>query len=1040
MEMQDSHDLTALLYSRVKAAILEKNWAEAEKFITECFNQHGNKVQPFWFSDLSLIYRKLEKHDKADLACSNAIIKFPDRPLGYICRAENALLKKDWKLSEHLWGEVINRFPQNIHPSWRANHCLSIFHCGSADITEYAHKIIDDFSKIKNLNPNIYGNNAIKMAQAQQFRVAYMLCKTTQEKFPESVDTWRCSALVSNIRKLNLRAANEWGLATRLSKGDALIQSLYQEIMSLIKSGKYQSIISRIKTLEKIAPGHEKLFLAKLEVCIAQGHFQGALEVLKNIRSHKQFQFIPTQRASFICMNANLALDEAKKILSIEPEDPLLIKQVEDVYGQASPSNERVLEILESENQLWFKDRKRQLSELRKLKLNFLKNRNCAQFTILVKYWLTFSNNEELDKLYGLAKKMFPHSRIKHQLEQAILKGGESGDSSKKYIDSWMRFLPSSDNSIASQLNRIPYAKLHCIVVVKDESEMLPHFLSYYRNLGIDSFVVIDNDLDSNIAINTELILKYGLTIIKAPFSFSKNNHGMNWINEFIDAKKCEWLLFADVDEFLVYPNYENTKISQYIEVLENTNQSVVSAFMLDMYDESYITQSVPGDDLNKHIYFYDEYFFTRDLNPPYRFITGGIRGSGKWSNVLNKVPLIKISEGIHYTGNHSVSNCSLGPNTAALLHYKLFRDRRLFNQPTKNLIEHKRLKDRSAACIARHLDIYNRNQMMNIRNKSVQYQGSSQLLKLGYINSVDKADTSFSKNPTDNAQPNIKFIDDKKKRGLTNQVKPYDFSEYIFGGISFCTSIKNRLSQLRQTLEPNLSCLRPSDQICLVDFGSTDGLSDWIWSNFTDAINNGYLTFFEVNAPTIWNSARAKSLAHRLASGTYLFNLDADNFLTDQDMRQIIVAAQNGSPCHQWSQDWNRPQDWNDGSFGRIGLPKILYNYLGGYDEAFLPMGHQDFDLLNRIRDIGQEIVKISPPTKMAISNNINEKMAEIMNVSDPITEYHQMEQLNKMISDMKLKYEGPIRDGSYLSYKGKINGKQTLIDGYGNFYFEVN
>jgi hypothetical protein len=183
-----------------------------------------------------------------------------------------------------------------------------------------------------------------------------------------------------------------------------------------------------------------------------------------------------------------------------------------------------------------------------------------------------------------------------------------------------------------------------------------------------------------------------------------------------------------------VYPNSEFVGIFQFISQLEDSGQSAVPAFMLDMYDEGYIKQLAPGGDIASHIYFYDEHFFTKDLQPPYRFITGGVRGSGKWSNILNKVPLIKTADGIHYIGNHAITHCNLGPNSAVLLHYKLFRDRALFNLPEQAIINHKRMNDRSAGCIARHLDAYARARIPDIEAKSVKYQNSQQLLAMGYF------------------------------------------------------------------------------------------------------------------------------------------------------------------------------------------------------------------------------------------------------------------------------------------------------------------
>ena len=70
------------------------------------------------------------------------------------------------------------------------------------------------------------------------------------------------------------------------------------------------------------------------------------------------------------------------------------------------------------------------------------------------------------------------------------------------------------------------------------------------------------------------------------------------------------------------------------------------------------------------------------------------------------------------------------------------------------------------------------------------------------------------------------------------------------FKSISFCISCRNRLRQLSQTLPGNLDCLDEDVEISLVDYGSSDGLSDWVRSRFGHFIETGRLVFFEVLNP----------------------------------------------------------------------------------------------------------------------------------------------------------------------------------------------
>lgn len=249
---------------------------------------------------------------------------------------------------------------------------------------------------------------------------------------------------------------------------------------------------------------------------------------------------------------------------------------------------------------------------------------------------------------------------------------------------------------------------------------------------------------------------------------------------------------------------------------------------------------------------------------------------------------------------------------------------------------------------------------------------------------------------------------------------------------ITFCVTCRNRLWQLKETLAANLAVLDGAHSISLVDFGSTDGLSAWIWSNFEADIKNRRLTFFEVINPVGWSSPKAKNLAHRLACGAYLFNLDADNRIVAEEVRDIEKVAALGMPCHQWSK-----ASWTDGSYGRIGIPRHLFLKLGGYDETLLPMGGQDIDLLKRIFTLEPRVAGMRPPVIPAIENSLDDKMAELGNlITNSRESFEEINQLNLSISKMRLAFEGPIRLGGYSTFQGKLNGEPVLIDGLNNIF----
>ncbi len=194
---------------------------------------------------------------------------------------------------------------------------------------------------------------------------------------------------------------------------------------------------------------------------------------------------------------------------------------------------------------------------------------------------------------------------------------------------------------------------------------------------------------------------------------------------------------------------------------------------------------------------------------------------------------------------------------------------------------------------------------------------------------------------------------------------------------ISFCITCKNRLAQISETLPRNLNdnyCDRRFLEFVLVDFGSTDGLQCWIMDNFRDSIKEGYLKYIFTDELSNWHMSIAKNTAHLFASGEIVVNLDCDNYTGQSGgkfVKKCFAKYKNEIVLHQFS------GTWRDGSCGRISLRKSTFCRIGGYNESFEPMGHQDIDLLWRLQRDGVQYV--SDPSReynQAIKNSKEESV----------------------------------------------------------------
>jgi len=189
---------------------------------------------------------------------------------------------------------------------------------------------------------------------------------------------------------------------------------------------------------------------------------------------------------------------------------------------------------------------------------------------------------------------------------------------------------------------------------------------------------------------------------------------------------------------------------------------------------------------------------------------------------------------------------------------------------------------------------------------------------------------------------------------------------------ISFCSTCKGRLWQLRETLPANLEAIRADGraELVLVNYNSNDGLDRWI-RKFRREIRSGQLRYVHERNEQFFHASKAKNLAHFAAEGEFVVNLDGDNFIAE-----TIPMLREAWKEHPESVSHGFCGDVKDGSFGRIGMRKRHFLALGGYDEAMMPIGHEDRDLLVRAELAGFHIVRVRQSGRPAIPNTIRDKI----------------------------------------------------------------
>ena len=214
---------------------------------------------------------------------------------------------------------------------------------------------------------------------------------------------------------------------------------------------------------------------------------------------------------------------------------------------------------------------------------------------------------------------------------------------------------------------------------------------------------------------------------------------------------------------------------------------------------------------------------------------------------------------------------------------------------------------------------------------------------------------------------------------------------------ISFCTTCMNRFFHLRHTIIRNIenNLNYPNVEFVLLNYNSQDGLHEWALKHLKKYVDLGVLNYYYTTQPEFFHVCKAKNLAHRVAKGEIVCNLDGDNF-TGKNFAYYInyLFEQHGgnSVFH-----FRKKPFW--GTEGRIALSKVKFQELGGYDESFLPTGHEDHDLLNRAKAFGMEYNNIEIENFLRyLSNTTKEKS---MNFEDEQAYYYDYESGNRKQSN---------------------------------------
>jgi hypothetical protein len=224
--------------------------------------------------------------------------------------------------------------------------------------------------------------------------------------------------------------------------------------------------------------------------------------------------------------------------------------------------------------------------------------------------------------------------------------------------------------------------KVVVVAVLYNEMIMMPHFLKHYREMGVKTFIFVDNL--STDGTREFLLQQEDVVLYSADTQYKNSHYGVEW-QKAILSNHCigKWAIVADADEFLVYPKCETEPIDEFLAKIEEKNVDCLFTAMIDMYPLGDLSEA----DFEKGSPFELAAYY--DKEP----LVQDAIGSGHFSNhksyvsslrhrlsnkaelsdfvsqkfaVIKYQPWMRFSEGLHFSVNTNVSSIKV-----AFCHFK---------------------------------------------------------------------------------------------------------------------------------------------------------------------------------------------------------------------------------------------------------------------------------------------------------------------------------------------------------------------------------
>ncbi len=214
---------------------------------------------------------------------------------------------------------------------------------------------------------------------------------------------------------------------------------------------------------------------------------------------------------------------------------------------------------------------------------------------------------------------------------------------------------------LKDQTARIHRGDILAFTTLRNEITRLPWFFRHYRALGVNHFLIVDNDSDDGSV--AYLSRQPDVSLWQTQASYRAARYGLDWLTALqIRYGHGHWCLMVDADELLIYANFTNRTLQDLTGWLDRQGRAGFGALMLDLYPkgplgtQEYDAESDPTTVLN----WFDPGPYRAQRQSPMGnlWVQGGARErmffarTRQRSPTLNKIPLVRWSRRYAYVNS----------------------------------------------------------------------------------------------------------------------------------------------------------------------------------------------------------------------------------------------------------------------------------------------------------------------------------------------------------------------------------------------------